>query len=294
MSKQFPRSARRSVLALPAIAAVLIVSACSAPVGATSSASGNGLLQRAEASHQLKVAIGNEAPQAYMKADGTITGVEVEILRHVVKELGITDLQGEITPFESMIPGLQAKRWDVIAAGLNMKQSRCESALFSEPTIVSTESFAVKKGNPKNLTSLKSIVDDPGVTVGTLPGSFEETSLEHAGVPKSQISLLQDIRSGFDALQAGRIDAYFSPTSGLKEIAKDTPAVEVTAPLPDALKAGSGVVFRKEDVAFRDEFNKRLAEYKATPAYGELLKKWGYNAADVKGVTTEQLCKNPG
>ena len=54
-----------------------------------------------------------------------------------------------VTPYASMIPGLNANRWDAITAGLFMKQSRCGQVSYSEPVIVSTESFAVPKGTPR-------------------------------------------------------------------------------------------------------------------------------------------------
>lgn len=290
---RFRTLAIASVILIPGL-----VTGCSATNPATGQAAGGnstgGTLEKVQSTGILRVALANEPPAAIANADGTLTGVEVEVLRQVTKDIGVKTLEGAITPFESMIPGLLAQRWDVIAAGLNMKKSRCEQALFSEPVIVSTQSFAVKTGNPKNLTSVASLKADPSIVVAILPGSFEESILSTAGVPKSQIVFMQDIRGGLEAVAAGRADAYVSPTLGLKEVAKTSPGIDVTAPLTDAPKTGSGVVFRKEDAVFRDKFNEGLAALKATPRYQEILDQWGFKASDVKGVTSEELCKVPG
>ena len=278
------------------VAAIPIAIACAALVGCTASSSApeESTLERVERTGILTVALANEPPAAIVNTDGTLTGVEIEVLRAVAADLGVEELQGAITPFQSMIPGLQAERWDVIAAGLNMKQSRCEQALFSEPIIVSTESFAVQAGNPKNLTSIQDAIDDPSVMIGILPGTFEESVLANAGLPTSQITMLQDIRGGLEAVAAGRIDAYMSPTLGLKTVAETTAGVEVTLALPDSPITGSGVVFRLADEDFRDLFNEGLAAFKETAEYGDILAEWGYNAADVEGVTSEELCQIPG
>lgn len=276
--------------AVPLVAISVALAGC----GATPATSEKSTLERVEDTGILTVALANEPPAAIVNSDGTLTGVEIEVLRTVAADIGVTELQGAITPFQSMIPGLLAQRWDVIAAGLNMKESRCDQALFSEPIIVSTESFAVAEGNPKGLTSIQDAIDDPSIMIGILPGTFEESVLSTAGVPTAQITTLQDIRSGLEAVAAGRVDAYMSPTLGLKKIAETTAGVEVTEALPDSPITGSGVVFRKEDADFRDRFNEGLAEFKKTPEYAEILSEWGYNAADVDGVTTEELCKIPG
>lgn len=274
----------------------LLLAGCSAttPGGAAGSDGDESTLTRVENTGILTVALANEPPAAIVNTDGTLTGVEIEVLRAVTESMGVEELQGAITPFESMIPGLLAKRWDVIAAGLNMKQSRCEQALFSEPIIVSTQSFAVKAGNPKGLTSLEAAAKDPSIKIGVLPGSFEETMLQNNGIAKSQLTYLQDVRGGLEAVAAGRVDAYSSPTLSLSQTVKDTPGLEVTPPLTDAPRTGSGVVFRKEDADFRDKFNEGLAALKKTPEYASILEEWGFNAADTEGVTAEELCKIPG
>jgi len=278
------------------MASGLLLTGCSTttPGGPTNGSGDEPTLTRVEDTGILTVALANEPPAAIVNTDGTLTGVEIEVLRSVTDSMGVKELQGAITPFESMIPGLLAKRWDVIAAGLNMKQSRCEQALFSEPIIVSTQSFAVKKGNPKGLTSIADAAKDPSIKIGVLPGSFEETMLQNNGIAKSQLTYLQDVRGGLEAVATGRVDAYSSPTLSLSQTVKDTPGLEVTPALTDAPLTGSGVVFRKEDSDFRDKFNEGLAAFKETPEYADILKQWGFNADEVKGVTSEELCKTPG
>jgi polar amino acid transport system substrate-binding protein len=261
--------------------------------GAATGASSN-LLETAKSQGYLRVGIANEPPYTQVSADGKVTGCEPDVLRAVCKRLGIDDVQGIITPYESMIPGLKANRWDVIAAGLFMKESRCGQVLYSEPVIVSTESFATPRGNPKGITSVASILADKTLRIAVLPGGFEEGILKAANVPAAQQVKVNDGRSGLEALKANRADAFMLPTLSLKSLAKDDASFDVTKPVDDAPSTGSGAAFRQSDTAFQEAYNKELAAFKKTPEFAAILTKWGFDPSVVEGVTAQELCKTAG
>ena len=239
-----------------------------------------------------RIAIANEPPYTQIQPDGTVTGAEPDVVRAVLKQMGIPEVQGVVTPYESMIPGLNANRWDIIAAGLFMKQSRCGQILYSEPEIVSTESFAVPAGNPKKLTSVASVKADPAVRVAVLPGGFEDGALKSANVPAAQIVNIPDGRSGVEAVLAGRADAFFLPTLSLNSLKTD--GVDITEPIKDVQQTGSGAGFRKSDTDLANAYDEKLRPFKETPEYAQILARWGFSADAVRGVTREQLCGNAG
>lgn len=267
-----------------------------AAVGSGGSATGGSedLLAKGKKQGYLRVGIANEPPYTKVTADGMVTGCEPDVFRAVVKSMGIPDIQGIITPYNAMIPGLKANRWDAITAGLFMKQSRCAEVLYSEPVIVSTESFGVPPGNPKHITTVKSVLDNPKLKIVVLPGGFEEGILQTAKVPDSQLIRINDNRSGVEAVISGRADAFFLPTLSLKALAQNEKGFDVTPPVQDAPKTGSGAAFRQSDQAFLTEYNKHLAKLKEGPEFAKILDKWGFDPTAVKGVTAKELCKNPG
>lgn len=255
---------------------------------------GSNTLQQGREQGFLRTGIANEPPYTEVTAGGDVTGVEPDIAKAVLKKLGIDKLQGIVTPYDQMIPGLQAGRWDMVTAGLFMKKSRCAEVLYSEPTIVSTESFGVKAGNPENITSVASVKKNSGVKVAVLGGAFEEGILQDAGVPSNQTVQVRDGRSGIEAVKAGRADAFFLPTLSLNELIGNDKSMEVTDPVEDAPVTGAGHAFRKNDTEMHTEYNKALKELKDTDEYANILDKWGFDADSVEGVTTEQLCKTEG
>ena len=266
----------------------------SVAAGGPASGAASNLLELAKTQGFIRVGIANEPPYTQVDADGTVTGCEPDVLRAVCKRLGIDEVQGIITPYESMIPGLNANRWDVIAAGLFMKESRCAQVLYSEPVIVSTESFATPKGNPKGITSVAAILADPSLRIAVLPGGFEEGVLKTANVPASQQVKINDGRSGLEALKANRADAFMLPTVSLQALAADDSSFDISEPLDDAPRTGSGAAFRQADSAFHEAYNKELEAFKATPEFTEILTKWGFDASVVEGVTAQELCKTAG
>ncbi|MGI8418154.1 MAG: ectoine/hydroxyectoine ABC transporter substrate-binding protein EhuB [Nakamurella sp.] len=279
----------------PASAAAGGSTSAAASGPASAAASGvDDLLAKGKKQGYLSVGIANEPPYTKVNTDGTVTGCEPDVFRAVVKRMGIPDIQGVITPYNGMIPGLKAGRWDAITAGLFMKQSRCAEVDYSEPVIVSTESFGVKPGNPKKITTVKSVLANSSLKIVVLPGSFEEGILQTAKVPDSQLIRINDNRSGVEAVIAGRADAFLLPTLSLKALQTSEKGFDVTAPVPDAPRTGSGAAFRQTDTAFRAAYNTELAALKATDEFATILKKWGFDAAAVKGVTAAELCKNPG
>lgn len=267
------------------------VAACSATTPGTAKTD---TLAQGKTQGYLRVAIANEPPYTSVGADGSVSGAEPDILRAVLKTMGIPDIQGVVTPYAAMIPGLIANRWDVIAAGLFMKQSRCAAVAYSEPVIVSTESFGTLPGNPKNITTIADITKNPQLKIAVLSGGFEEGILKGANVPSSQQVLVQDARSGMEAVTAKRADAFLLPTLSLRSLVKQDPSIEVTPPIADAPRTGSGAAFRKGDTKLLADYNAALAKFKKTPEFAAILTKWGFDPTAVKGVTAKELCKTKG
>lgn len=255
---------------------------------------GGGVLDRGRDQGYLTVAVFSEPPYTKLEADGTVTGAEPDVLRAVCKQLGIDDIRGERVAYESMIPALQAGRVDVIAAGLFMKQSRCAEVVYSEPVIVSTESFGVPQGNPKNILTIQDVIDDPELKIAVLPGGFEEGILNTANVPTSQHVSVPDNVTGVEAVLSGRADAYLLPTLSLDELAAQNDELEVTPVVEDAPKTGSGAAFALEEAAAVEEYNVELEKFKQTDEFAEIMHTWGFDPTAVEGVTADELCQNEG
>ena len=94
-------------------------------------ASAGSTLERVKEQGYIRVAFANEAPYAYATAAGKLTGEAPEIARAIFKKMGIDQIDGVLTEWASLIPGLRAGRFDVITAGMFVLPKRCKQIHFN-------------------------------------------------------------------------------------------------------------------------------------------------------------------
>ncbi|MGS1108457.1 ectoine/hydroxyectoine ABC transporter substrate-binding protein EhuB [Achromobacter anxifer] len=268
--------------------------AASAPAAAST-------LDAAKAAGKIRIGYANEAPFAFMDSkEGKVTGESVEIARVVLKRMGINEVEGVLTEFGSLIPGLQAKRFDIIAAGMYVTPERCQQVAFSDPTYGVGQSFLVKQGNPKNLHSYEDVMKNPDAKLGVVVGAIEAEYASKIKVPPAQVVVFPDAVSALSGVQAGRADAYAATALTVNDLMGKTSAasgLEKADPFKDPVIDGKDVrgygayAFRSDDKAFADAFNAELAKFIGTEEHQKLVAPFGFTAQELpKGVTAAKLC----
>lgn len=257
-------------------------------------------LERARREGVIRVGFANENPYAFAQPDGTLSGEAVEVARAVFQNLGIEEMEGVLTQFGSLIPGLQAGRFDVITAGMYITPTRCEEVLFADPEYSVGEALIVEAGNPLDLHSYEDIAANPDVRVGTGAGYLEIDYMQAVGVSEDQISTFPDDPSGVAGLQAGQIDAWTGtrPTLLITLGTTDDPNLELADPFEQPIVDGEpvisygGAAFRYEDFEFREAFNEELQALKDSGELLDLIGQFeGFDEGSLPGdVTAEDIC----
>ena len=191
---------RRTFLGSGLVLAATLIGAGAGPVAAES------LMERA-GGEGLRVAFYNFKPYAYKNEAGELVGEQVDILRHVIGAMGGRIASEQATEWGNLIPGINARRFDVVAAGMFVTPKRCAAVRFSEPTFGIRQSLVVPKGNPKGITDYDSI-RDKGLVVAAVSGSAQVGYAERSGIDKAKIMQLPDNPTAVAAIRAGRADAY--------------------------------------------------------------------------------------
>ena len=253
-----------------------------------------------EGSGPVRIGYSNEAPFAfYDNRTGKLTGESVEVTRRVLAEMGITQVEGVITEFASLIPGLKAGRFDLIAAGMWILPPRCREILFSEPLSCILQGMLVQQGNPLNLHSYLDVTRHESARLGVVAGGVELMFARATGIPESRLFIFPDQPSAVAGLQAGRVDANAGPAPAHRDLLRKPSISELEAidPFVQPRAAGlpartcSGIGFRKEDRKHLDEFNRHLTAFIGTPEHLELIRTFGFTEAELPaGMTTEELC----
>lgn len=257
---------------------------------------GETTLERATRQGYIRVGFANEAPFAYATETGELTGQNVEIARAILKNLGIDEMDGVLTEFGSLIPGLQANRFDMITAGMYITTDRAKEVTFANPEYQIGGGLAVAAGNPYNLKSYWDIADNPDVKVAVMAGGLEYDHLIACGVSEDQIETVSDQPSAVDALLTGRVNAFTATSMAVRtyvELAGD-PGIEYVedfeiATVDGSTQAGFGSsAFRHEDADFVEAYNRELEKLKESGELLEIQKRFGFTEAEYPGDAVVQ------
>jgi polar amino acid transport system substrate-binding protein len=238
-----------------------------------------------------RIAIANEPPWTMVTTGGEVSGAAPDLARAVLNKMGIKEIVASVSEYGAMIPGVQARRFDMVAAGLFIKPERCEAVLFSQPDLCDAESFMIKAGNPLNLKSSADVASS-GAKIGVVGGGTEEKLAIEAGVDRANIVVVPDPQSGAKLLQDGRIDVYALPVLSISDLLKkaEDPSLAMFAPVESTPIFCAGVAFRKQDGALRDAYDVALAEIKASGEFAAIIEPYGYSADAAMQQTRENLC----
>ena len=273
------------------------LAACSSTDGG-GDGGGGGALEQARNQGYITVGFAGEAPYAY-KEGGDLTGEAPAVHREIWGALGIDEVRGVQVDFGQLIPGLNARRFDAVAAGMFILPERCRQAAFSEPVYCAPSAFLVESGNPDDLTDFASVAD-AGITLAVLPGAVEGIYAKKSGVSDDNLIEVASQRDGLAALEAGRAGAFALTSISLNNIVKDNPDtdVEVTEPFTPVVdgeeqRGCGGAVFRTQDDDLRKAFNRELAKIKKSGTLLDLIRPFGFGKETIPpdDVTTKQLCQ---
>ena len=255
---------------------------------------GGDLLSRLQEAGTITVGFAGEAPYSFEEG-GEVIGATVALHREIFGELGIDTVEGKLTDWGSLIPGLNGMQFDAVSAGMSILPDRCAQAAFSEPEFQYTTALMVPVGNPEGLETMDSFVDS-GLTVATMAGAVESDYVAALELDSIEVGGPQD---GVDALKSGNADAFALTAISLNYLADNTvDDVEVTESFVqeiDGVKqvGAGGTVFRQEDTSLLDAYNEKLAEIIADPErYLSIVGEFGFGEQELppEEMTAEILC----
>ena len=288
MSDHLPLSRRHLLLSAAGLAASSLLTASTPALAETT-------LERIKAQGFIRIGFANEAPYGYATPDGKLTGEAPEVAKAVLAKMGIAAVDGVLTEFGSLIPGLMAGRFDIIAAGMFINPKRCAQINFSEPSYGIGQAMLVKAGNPKGIKDYSSFKDNADIKLAVMAGAVEGGYAKDSGVPDGQVVVLPDQSSLLAAVQSGRADGAALTALSIADMASKGEGVESTTPFGEvagkSVKGHGGFGFRKEDKDLYEAFNGELKKFIGSPEHIALVTPFGFGADYLPNKTMEQLCK---
>src|ERR1700728_1344274 len=71
-------------------------------------------------------------PYSSLNSSGEVTGFGPAVATAVLKSLGVTTFKGVVGTYATMVPGMQAGRWQMIAAVLEITKARCGQIMYAD------------------------------------------------------------------------------------------------------------------------------------------------------------------
>nr|WP_227872342.1 amino acid ABC transporter substrate-binding protein [Paenibacillus albus] len=256
------------------LAAVMLLSFTSA-CGKNESGNGNvaeapgktNLLESIKGSGEIKIGTeGTYAPFTFHDKDGKLTGFDVEIAEEVAKRIGVKPNFIE-TKWDGMLAGLDAKRFDMVANEVTIREDRQEKYDFSDPYILSKAVLIVKDSN----TDIKKLADLKGKKSGQ---SLTSDLGDIAKGNGAELVPIDGFNQAIDLLVSGRIDATINDKLSFLDLKKQKPDVPIKVVDETNNASQSGLLFHKGNAELVSAVNKALSDMKADGKYLEISSKY--------------------
>jgi len=242
----------------------------------------DGSLARVRAAGEVRVGYSVEAPYALIVADGSVSGESPEVARVAAARLGVRPRWIE-TPFERLLPELESRRFDLVAAGLFVNPQRAARVRFTRPTLRVRAGWLTRAGNPKGLSSYEQLVRQPGLRVAALAGAVEHAALQALALPPGMLVSVPDAQSGLAAVSSGIADALALSLPTVRQMAARSggrldavPAQGTT--VHDNLVA---LAVHHDDIMLQAALDTALAHYVGSAEHLAMLQRFGLGAEDL-------------
>lgn len=228
----------------------------------------------------ITVGIAGEVPWSYVEG-GELRGAEGEIVTVCANNLGIEKVTSEQTDFDGLLPGLNAGRWDVIAAGMSLNDDRLQIAIATQQMYGFGGKVLVAKGNPLGVHSWHDIAES-GQELAMSSGSNYEQALRDMGV---NVKVYPNFDTALSDLTAGRVQMVAQAELSLYDFVEKNPdsGFEIATPwdYEGISLSRPAMYFAQANVALRDAFNDCISDLKKDGTLAEILERNGFDPASI-------------
>lgn len=162
--------------------------------------------------------------------DGEIVGYSADVMAEVMKAMPGVELKRLDLPWQGILPGLAAGRFDYVVTSVTVTPERMAAYHLSAPIADATMAVLKRKGD----ASVATPEDMAGKAIGSQAGSAQLAALESFGatLPAApSVTTYTDFSEAYADLAAGRIDAVVNSLPNLMEAARQRPELfEVVKP----------------------------------------------------------------
>ena len=209
-------------------------------------------------------------PFAWKQPNGEYTGFEIELGNAVCEEIKLK-CEWITQAWDGIIPGLLARKYDVIFSSMSIKPERAKKVTFTQPYYATPSAFFAKKGN-------NHMIDDgKRLRVGVQRNSNQETYVREL-YSNFDLVTYETVDTMVLDLQGERLDLLFLDYPVGEKTILTNPDYEIvgdTIRQPESIFGlGVGAAFRPRDKELVELFDKGLDSVKSNGTYDRIMKKY--------------------
>ena len=223
----------------------------------------------------LTVASAYPDPPFDIMENGSATGFDIELMRLVCAQLGLTLQTVPYTgdDFNGIFDGLANGSCDAVISGATITPERSKLALFSQPYLEFNQGVAVNRTLTPHVAA---VPDLAGLTAGIQSGNTSDfvakRLLAEGTIANIKYYPYHGIATALDDLEAGRIGLVIKLFPVISSLVKDRPQLSVALEVPTHEKLG--IAFAKENQPLCDAVNRALARLRENGEFARLQARW--------------------
>ena len=212
---------------------------------------------------KLVIATSPDFPPFENLENGEVVGIEIDIMNLICEEMGV-ELDIQQMDFESVVPGIQAGKFDAGVSGITVTEDRKKNVDFSDPYFLASQAIVVTPDSPITCKA-----DLTGKKISVQTGTTAEEYCMDEGYEVLAYTANNDAAS---ALTSGKVDAWVVDN----EVAVALAAEQGLVVLSEAMTSEPyAFAFPKGSDTLVAEFNKILGELIADGTIQSIFDSYG-------------------
>lgn len=220
-------------------------------------------LKSVQKAGKLTIATSPDFPPFESLGDNNeVVGIEIDVLNLICEQLGVT-LEINQMDFDSVLPGVQAGKFDVGVSGISVTEKRQKNVLFTDPYCLAAQAIVVTEGS-----SITCKADLEGKTVSVQTGTTAEEYCMENGYEVLAFAANNDAAA---ALTSGKAAAWVVDNEVGVALAEQQGLVV----LDEAMTSEPYAFAFAKDSALTAQFDEALGELLADGTVAAIFEKYG-------------------
>ena len=199
--------------------------------------------------------------------NGQLVGIDIEVAGAIAEKLGMK-LETTDIAFDSIIPGVQAGKYDIGMAGVTVSEERLQQVNFSDSYATGVQVVIVKEGG-----KVQSLDDMADAIIGTQSGT---TGFIYASgdFGDDHVKSFTKTTDAVEALKNGQVDCVLLDNAPAEALVEANPDAGLSILETAYTVEDYAIAINKENTDLQAKINAALAELKADGTLQSIIDKY--------------------